>query len=137
MSFYDFASETAGRQEEHAVPAGEYKMKIVDARMWHGESGDAIMARLEHLDDPYASNVSAFIGLPSSGRDEREKNRLKNLLALFMQCFELDPSVEAKGEDEVFEDWIGQEGYVTLKKPVDKGDGYGPQNKLKGFVVSR
>ena len=136
MSFVDLGSEMSGRTEEHAVPAGEYKVRIDYAKLNHGVNGDAFIVTLALVDDPYAATVTAFVNIPSSGRDERERNRLKNRLATFLSCFELDPAVEVE-DDESVPAWVGSEGWVNLKDPVDKADGYGPRNNIKSFVAGR
>lgn len=130
MSFIDIASEIEGRQDEHAVEGGEYKLRILSADVWNNE---AFRVRFEITDDPYAKSLSGFINLPSSGRDPKEQNRYKNNLAAFMQAFSLGGSVEV-AEDNTIPAWVGQEGWALLSDPVDKADGYGPQNRIKKYV---
>ena len=133
MSFIDIASQTEGMEEEHAVPGGEYKVRITGAKTWPSASDpQALMIRYEIQDDPFAKAPSDFINLPSSGRDAKESNRYKLRLDAFSKAF----GVGAAETDESGEipDWHGLEGWVILKDPVDKGDGYGPQNRVTKYT---
>lgn len=130
MSFIDIASQLEGMQEEHAVEAGEYKLRIISADVW---SGAAFRVRFEIVDDPFAKTLSGFINLPSSGRDDKESNRYKIRLDAFRSAFGIGTGVEVS-DDNTIPDWLGLEGWAILSDPKDKNDGYGPQNSIKQFV---
>ena len=133
MSFIDIASQTEGMQEEHAVPGREYKLRIVSANTWPaGSDPQAFMVRFEIVDDPYAKSPSDFINIPSTGRDAKEQNRYKLRLDAFAKAFGITGA--ETDENGMIEEWKGLEGWAILKDPVDKGDGYGPQNKITKYM---
>jgi len=133
MSFIDIASQLEGMQEEHAVPGGDYKVRIITASVWpNAQDPQALMVRYEIQDDPYAKSPSDFINLPSSGRDPKEANRHKIKLDSFCKAFGITSGAEPD-ENGIISDWVGLEGWVFLKDPVDKGDGYGPQNRVSKY----
>lgn len=134
MSFIDLAAELEGMQEEHPVSGGEYKLRIFRAKVWPDASDPkAIMVSLEITEDPFAKAVSAFINLPRSASDAKERNTYQNRLDNFLKAFEIHGlSMEDDGS---VPDWVGNEGWAILDDAKDDGKGYGPQNKIKKYIA--
>jgi len=133
--FVSFEDDSSNYVSEHAVEEGEYEVRITSAMV--NTIKGFIIVRVEIIDDPYAKELSCFLNLPGSGRDEKDENRNRGRRLDFFSCFDIDSSVSMNPAAQEPEGWVGREGYVMISAPKDKDDGYGPQNSIKRFSPRR
>jgi hypothetical protein len=133
--FLDLGNALDNHVDEHPVEEGEYLVRITAADV-NAEKG-YLRIRVEVVDDPYAQEVSTFVNLPGSGLTQKDENRVLGKLKNFFACFDLSPHKQYEPSAAEPEGFVGAEGYVMITAPVDKDDGYGPQNKIKRFNPRR
>lgn len=140
MGFMNFGKNVNGAVDLHAVPAGEYNVRITHIASWPAETPEdempkALILRMEIIDDPYAKELSCFLNLPGSAETEKQENQIANRLKAFYEAFDLDPESDYNPTERQEDGgWVGCEGWVLVDDPVDDGKGYGEQNKVKKFV---
>lgn len=137
MSFLDIAAAAQNARPESCVEEGEYKVRIITAKM-DSDKG-YLLIRLELVDEPFAKEVSVMLNLPGSGRNAKEENRNTLKLVSFYECFGLDIRGQYVPEETEPTGFVNREGWVLLTGPVDDGKGYGEQNRVKwdGFIPRR
>jgi hypothetical protein len=134
MSFLDIASAAAAAKPIDTVPAGEYKVEIVYAKL-DTDKGYAMFI-MELPEVISAKSVTLMLNLPGSGRTEKEENQNINKLVDFYNCFNLNVSKQYADDANYPEGFVGASGWVLLGDPKDDGKGYGEQNKVVKFVQS-
>lgn len=135
MGFIQLGEALQNAKPEEPVPEGEYRVRVVYADA--NEDKGFVIVRTELTDHPFAKEVGIFLNLPGAGRTEKEENRNMLRIKEFYECFSFDPSVNYEVNNQIPEGWVGAEGWVILGPPIDKGDGYGPQNNVRRFIVRR
>jgi hypothetical protein len=132
MSFLDIAQDLGSYQPEHTVPGGEYKLRVTYADAPEGRS--FLIVRIEIVDDPYAKEITRLFNLPGSGRNEKEENRNRGILADFFTACEFNFARQFKPGDAYPEGLAGAEFWGILSDPIDDGKGYGLQNRLSQVI---
>jgi hypothetical protein len=131
MSFLQIGGELSNYKEETPVAEGEYQLRITSAQIPEGK--DYLLIRYEIIGEPYAKEVSDFFRLPGGGKDDKEENRNRGKLLKFFSAFDIDPAGHYQVDQQEPDGFVGREGYAMLSSPVDKGDQYGPQNRISRY----
>jgi hypothetical protein len=133
MSFLNIIVTNA--RELSAVPAGEYKLRIMSAE--HNEEKCFVLTRLQIVGpaDPadYAAtkDVSHFLYLPKADDDAKKVENKQRALRKFMDAFGIPYSED--GVD--LGNFQGCEGWAILKEEEDET--YGAQNRIKSLQKPR
>jgi len=112
-------------QEPITVAADtEAKLRIVSGKL--SQNKDYLVPRFEIVDEPLAKEFTHPIQLPHGEMSDKELNRAKWNMKVFLDTFEL-PS-QFSPED----DLPGAEGWAILG--LQESDDYGEQNTIKKFL---
>jgi len=143
MSFLDIDFDDV--VEFNAVPAGEYRVRITEAKIWEEDPNKgnrrALRVTLDIVDHALAKPVSHFMNLPVDPTPEeqadpellkkyqRRTNMQKLSLKNFFEAFRIDPKTTS------IESYAGEECFAVLSVFTD--DKYGEQNRVDRFIVSK
>jgi len=121
---------TGDAVEPKAMPAGEYKIRIVSAVIDVDKNGNKyFLPRFEIPKEPFSKEFTRFFGLPREGLTEKQLNAVKFNLDAFKKCFKI------KKEKFSIDEIVGLEGWVILGLGED--DEYGEQNYIKKFILPK
>ena len=122
--------ETGDAVEPKALPAGEYKIHVVDVRMDTDKNGHPYMLpRFEIVGEPTAKDFTRFHGLPHPELTEKQLNSCIWDIGQFKKCFGIPDGKVPLNE------MIGSEGWALLG--MKDNQEYGEQNTLRKYILPK
>lgn len=128
--------------ELEAVPDGEYKVRIIDAKVGFGQnSGNPyFMVQLDIPAETSARDFNHLIMIPVEGMEAKKAQNKFRAFKYFAKAFGLDvnalwadiSAIADSGTAGPLPDLVGLEAWAMLGTEEDEQ--YGPKNRIKRFV---
>jgi len=123
---------TGDAVEPKAMPAGEYKLRIVSAVMGVDKNDhDYFLPSFEIPSEPYSKSFTKFYGVPHEGMDAKQENAARFNLGAFKAAFGIDD-----GKKFSMDEILGLEGWAILGLGKEDPE-FGVQNYIKKFIAPK
>lgn len=117
-------------QELKSVPAGEYQVRVTDAKIKTGEKGTYLMLVMDLPNEPLSKNINHVMMFPTPADDPKRANNRKLAIRNALQACGIPYTGGFNAAD-----LIGSTPWALLTEEEDNE--YGKQNRVKKWIASR